>query len=290
MHNLDRFIKAQEYGYARALSEMQSGGKRSHWIWYIFPQLDGLGRSELAKEYGISGWQEALAYLDHPVLGARLREISKVVLSHLYTRPVVQLMGSEIDAMKLRSCMTLFDFISPRDVFGDILARGFGGKYCNFTRKMLNLERVDVEAIRQWAIKRWTLGKTHGVLHWDKVRSNVFRLRAPGVNRLVVECFAYLHDCCRVDDLEDPDHGPRAAEFITQLRDNMLKGLNDEEFRMLQDACRLHTTEHRTGNPTIDACFDADRLDLVRIQITPDPNQMATEIGARLARMISDRK
>ena len=101
--NLNRFLEAQEKSYAQALSEIQAGRKESHWIWYIFPQLAGLGYSHNAVYYGISGVEEAQAYLEHPVLGPRLIEITRALLKHK-DQDIEQMLGS-IDAMKCRSCM-----------------------------------------------------------------------------------------------------------------------------------------------------------------------------------------
>lgn len=141
-----------------------------------------------------------------------------------------------------------------------------------------------IEKVRGYIQSRWTLGRTHGVSHWDRVYENGQKLLTPEVNPLVVGLFAYLHDSCREDDGSDVFHGQRAAEWIETLRDNYLKTLTDEEFLLLQEACRLHTVELKTGYPTIDACFDADRLDLWRVGIAPDPNRLATEKGKEIAR------
>ena len=122
--DLDRFLTAQGSSYEMALREMKSGAKRSHWIWNIFPQQKGLGRSWNSEYYGLDGVEEAKAYLEHPVLGARLREISQVLLEHKDT-DVRHLMGSGIDALKLKSSMTLFDSVSPHDVFEKVLAAFF---------------------------------------------------------------------------------------------------------------------------------------------------------------------
>ncbi len=126
---LDRFIEAQDaYGtYCRALQEVKAGQKRSHWIWYIFPQLKGFGHSYNSQYYGIDDIEEAKAYLGHPVLGKRLREITKVLLTHA-DEEAVMLMGSHIDAIKLRSSMTLFDVVSPNDVFDKVLEAFFDGR------------------------------------------------------------------------------------------------------------------------------------------------------------------
>lgn len=131
MNDLTRFIKAQDsqYGsYSQALEEMKSGGKRSHWIWYIFPQIAGLGRSEMARHYAIKDLDEAKEFLYHPVLGVRLREITSVVLSYSENADPNDFMMSHIDAMKLKSSMTLFNIISPDDIFGQVLDKFFDGK------------------------------------------------------------------------------------------------------------------------------------------------------------------
>lgn len=139
---LERFIEAQDsYGtYEIALREMQDGQKRSHWIWYIFPQLKGFGRSENSQYYGIEGVEEAKAYLDHPILGKRLREISAVLLNYT-DEDAVTLMGSYIDAKKLRSSMTLFDVLSPKDVFAKVLDTFFEGKRDRRTLAKLGIDK-----------------------------------------------------------------------------------------------------------------------------------------------------
>lgn len=137
--DIERFVEAQdsEYcGYAQALSEMQSGEKDSHWIWYIFPQLRELGHSRNADYYGIEDLDEAREYLSHPILGARLREITEAVLSHADDRVAIELMGSEIDALKLRSSMTLFDLVSPNDIFSDVLDAFYDGERCGLTLQL----------------------------------------------------------------------------------------------------------------------------------------------------------
>lgn len=119
--NLQRFLDIQETQYPIALSEIQSGGKQSHWIWYIFPQDKHLGRSYNSIYYGLDGVEEARAYLEHPILNARLREITNALLAHRDDRTILQLMGSAIDVMKLKSCMEIFDQVSPSDVFSEVL-------------------------------------------------------------------------------------------------------------------------------------------------------------------------
>lgn len=124
---LERFHDGQCFVYETALAEMKQGRKTCHWIWFIFPQMKGLGHSWQADYYGISDLREAKAYLADPILGPRLRRITEAVLSHSDIH-VVALMGSEIDALKLRSSMTLFYAASPDDIFGQVLDLLFYGE------------------------------------------------------------------------------------------------------------------------------------------------------------------
>lgn len=120
INSLDRFLEAQEDMYATALQEIKNGEKESHWMWYIFPQLRGLGRSEMSYIYGINGVEEAKAYLEHPVLSARLVEISEALLEH--KDELIEDILGDIDAMKLRSSMTLFALVSGEgSVFNQVL-------------------------------------------------------------------------------------------------------------------------------------------------------------------------
>lgn len=124
-YNLERFLTAHKYNYENALREITDGRKRTHWIWFIFPQLAVLGRSANAKYYGISGYNEAKAYLEHPILSARLRGITMALLQHS-GESAVDILG-DIDAIKVRSCMTLFDAVSPDDIFQDVLDAFYDG-------------------------------------------------------------------------------------------------------------------------------------------------------------------
>ena len=127
--DLDRFIDAQDNwdDYQTALAEMKDGHKLHHWIWYIFPQIQGLGHSFTAERYGIYSLYEAQQYLKDSVLGARLREITEAVLTHS-EKDIEEIMGSRLDAMKLKSCMTLFDIVSPNDVFAQVIDTFFDGE------------------------------------------------------------------------------------------------------------------------------------------------------------------
>ena len=126
MADLSRFIKAQEYDYDRALREIRSGRKRSHWMWYIFPQIQGLGFSSTAQYYAIRDLEEAKEYLAHPVLGARLREISSALLE-LDGLSAHEIFGYP-DDLKLRSSMTLFHLADLEcDIFEKVIDKYYDG-------------------------------------------------------------------------------------------------------------------------------------------------------------------
>ena len=125
-YDLERFMAAQEYVYEGVLSELRRGFKTGHWIWFIFPQVAGLGHSDTSRYFAIGSLDEARAYLAHPVLGARLRECARIVLE-TEGRPAEDIFGPT-DAMKVRSCMTLFHRVAPDDpVFAHVLDRCYGG-------------------------------------------------------------------------------------------------------------------------------------------------------------------
>jgi len=137
-YDLERFVIAQDSGgtYGHALAELRSGMKRSHWMWFVFPQLAGLGHSETARRYAISSLDEARAYYRHNVLGPRLCEVAAAVAS-LEGRSAVQIFDG-IDARKLHSSMTLFRLAAPGEaVFGDVLDRCFEGRPDPATEQLL---------------------------------------------------------------------------------------------------------------------------------------------------------
>jgi uncharacterized protein (DUF1810 family) len=137
-YNLNRFVQAQEDDYAQALSEIRSGKKRTHWMWYIFPQLDGLALSSTAKRYAIKSVEEAKAYLDHPILGPRLRECTEAVI-HIEGRSATEIFGSP-DDLKLRSCATLFAYALPAgSVFERLLHKYYRGGRDEKTLQLLGI-------------------------------------------------------------------------------------------------------------------------------------------------------
>lgn len=134
--NLDRFVQAQARIFPRVLSELKAGAKMSHWMWFIFPQIRGLGSTPTAIQYSISGLHEARAYLAHPILGPRLKECTQLVLQ-VESRSAEEIFGS-LDAMKFRSSMTLFAQASPGD---DIFLRALQ-KYFAGVPDQLTLDRI----------------------------------------------------------------------------------------------------------------------------------------------------
>lgn len=137
-HDLNRFLFAQEGIYDQALREIKNGRKQSHWMWFVFPQFDGLGYSPTSKHYSIKSLEEAKAYLIHPVLGKRLLECVETVLA-VEGRSAHDIFGSP-DEMKLQSCATLFAYVSPAEsVFGRLLEKYFSGEPDYKTLRLLNI-------------------------------------------------------------------------------------------------------------------------------------------------------
>jgi uncharacterized protein (DUF1810 family) len=139
-YNLQRFVDALEGTFDRALAELRTGSKQSHWMWFVFPQLASLGRSPTAQFYGIGSIDEARAYLAHPLLGARLRQCVETLLPWADRRTADQILGS-VDALKLRSSLTLFDQVETGSLFARGIDAFYGGKQDERTLALLNGER-----------------------------------------------------------------------------------------------------------------------------------------------------
>ena len=138
LFDLERFVTAQDsYGsYHTALQEVKDGWKQSHWMWYVFPQIQGMGYSSTSQKYSIKSLLEAEAYLEHDTLGERLREIVNALPIH---GDAEEIFGG-LDAMKLRSCLTLFDLVSPDEIFADFLENYFHKERCQKTLKIVSSE------------------------------------------------------------------------------------------------------------------------------------------------------
>jgi uncharacterized protein len=140
---------------------------------------------------------------------------------------------------------------------------------------------TDIGQVLRAAKQRFVLDLRgiHGVRHWTRVRENGHRLaKHSGANKQIVELFAFLHDCCREDDRSDPGHGERAAEFAQSLRGTLLH-LSDEEFALLFEAIRDHEIGRTLGDVTVMTCWDADRLDLGRVGMRPNPLYLCTKFA-----------
>ena len=146
--------------------------------------------------------------------------------------------------------------------------------------------KIDLDKIKKYAISRFKLHSyIHGMHHWERVEKNGLMLAEydPQVNKRVVVLFAYLHDCERQDDFTDDEHGIRSAEKLYDISETLLADLDDDEFELLYTAIAEHNGSTDFCEPTIDACLDADRLDLGRVGITLDPNRMCTKKGKEIA-------
>jgi uncharacterized protein (DUF1810 family) len=137
-HNLQRFVDAQDEAgtYERALAELRAGQKTSHWMWFVFPQLAGLGQSAMSRAYAIASLAEATAYLDHPILGSRLRECAGALLGAT-GKTATEILGG-VDALKLQSSMTLFARVAPGEpTFRQVLDRYYAGELDEATERRL---------------------------------------------------------------------------------------------------------------------------------------------------------
>lgn len=162
-YNLERFLEPQEYDYAGALREIKEGQKRGHWIWYIFPQIKGLGHSYNSEFYGIASKEEAKAYLEHPILGARLREITQALMDA--DNPSADDIFGFPDVLKVRSCMTLFDMVTPDDIFNEVLYKYYEGKRCDKTVWRLGFREDKLK--NQVKLSRLTITKDYRILLTD---------------------------------------------------------------------------------------------------------------------------
>lgn len=134
---LERFVKAQKRDYKVALQEVKNGKKETHWIWYVFPQMLGLGRSCYANLYGIKNKNEAEEYLKHKILGKRLREVTNALLEQ-EGKSADDIFGYP-DTIKVKSSMTLFDSISPNDIFAQVLEKFYDEERCMLTLNLINI-------------------------------------------------------------------------------------------------------------------------------------------------------
>lgn len=284
-NNIERFVDAQDKDYEIALSEVRSGRKRSHWIWYIFPQLKGLGRSAYAQHYGISGKDEAEAYLSHKKLGGRLREITQALLN-VDGKGAQEIFGG-LDAMKVRSSMTLFDAVCPNDIFAQVLEKYYNGGRCNITLNLLRGPASVNEALCYIGVNSADFPLTntmftrpvhapiHGIGHIYRTMIGCALLgeilQKPREG-LLAFCGAYIHDLARETDGEEPEHGANAVLECFDKFNNLWDKyqLTDTEREQVKQAVIQHSshewmTPQDKGYHVMAILKDADALDRCRI-------------------------
>lgn len=222
-YDLGRFVEAQEMEYAQALKEMKDGQKRGHWIWYIFPQIKGLGHSYNSEYYGISSKEEAKAYLDHPVLGARLREITQALLD-CNNKSADEILGFP-DVLKVRSCMTLFDLVSPNDIFNDVLYKFYEGQRCDKTIWRLGFH--DDKLKHQIKFSRITITKDCTVLLTDYDNKEV---KMEPMTKAVF--LLYLKHPEGIAFKQLPDYRQELADIYNKIKPF---GLNDRVLKSIED-------------------------------------------------------
>jgi len=223
MEGLDRFLQAQEKSYFTALCEVKSGQKQGHWIWYIFPQIKGLGHSYNSEFYGISSKEEAKAYLDHPVLGVRLREITQALLD--YNNKTADDIFGYPDVLKVRSCMTLFDLVSPDNIFNDVLYKFYEGQRCDKTIWRLGFH--DDKLKHQIKFSRITITKDCIVLLTDYDNKEV---KMEPMTKAVY--LLYLRHPEGIAFKHLPDYRQELADIYNKIKPF---GLNDRVLKSIED-------------------------------------------------------
>ncbi len=221
-YDLERFIEAQKYDYDGALREIQNGLKQGHWIWYVFPQIKGLGHSYNSEFYGIRSKEEAKAYLEHPVLGVRLREITQALLD--CSKSADDIFGYP-DVLKVRSCMTLFDLVSPNDIFNDVLYKFYEGQRCDKTIWRLGFR--DDKLKHQIKFSRITITKDCTVLLTDYDNKEV---KMEPMTKAVY--LLYLRHPEGIAFKQLPDYRKELADIYNRIKP---LGLNDRVLKSIED-------------------------------------------------------
>ena len=304
---MKRFLEAQQLDYTKALNEIRSGRKLSHWIWYIFPQIQGLGFSYMSQHYAIKDLNEAVSYLDHDVLGPRLREITTALLS-VENRSALDILGSP-DDKKVRSCMTLFDYICPMDIFGQVLDKYYHGSRCTRTIKAL-ADQMSISSALSYIgadpndfhltdsmFYKSTLSSIHGIDHVYRTMIGCAligqQVQKPR-EALLSFCGAYIHDLARKNDGVEDEHGANAAlhyfNRFSELWDKYK--LTEEERRQVKEAVRQHSIKEsilkdEEGYDVMAILKDADALDRCRIGDL-DPRYLRYRESRHLVRFIEN--
>ena len=224
-YNLDRFIEAQKSAwgsYDDALTEIKNGQKQGHWIWYVYPQIKGLGHSYNSEFYGISSKEEAKAYLEHPILGKRLREITQALLDN-NNKTADDILGYP-DVLKVRSCMTLFDLVSPNDIFNDVLYKYYEGQRCDKTIWRLGFH--DDKLKHQVKFSRLTITKEAAIMLTDYDSE----VKMEPLTKAVYLLFLKHPEGIAFKEL--PDFRKELAELYTMIKP---LGLTDRVVKSIED-------------------------------------------------------
>ncbi len=222
-YDLERFIEAQKHDFDAALREIKNGLKQGQWMWYIFPQIKGLGHSYNSEFYGISSKEEAIAYLEHPALGARLREITQALLE-LNNKTADDILGYP-DVLKVRSCMTLFDLVSPNDIFNDVLYKYYEGQ--RYDKTIWRLGFHDDKLKHQIKFSRITITKDCTVLLTDYDNKEV---KMEPMTKAVY--LLYLRHPEGIAFKQLPDYRRELADIYNRIKP---LGLNDRVLKSIED-------------------------------------------------------
>ena len=244
-YDLERFIEAQKYDYDGALREIKNGQKQGQWMWYVFPQIKGLGHSYNSEFYGISCKEEAKAYLDHPVLGVRLREITQALLD--YNNKTADDIFGYPDVLKVRSCMTLFDLVLPDDIFNDVLYKYYEGQRCDKTIWRLGFH--DDKLKHQIKISRLTITKDAAVMLTDYNKE----VRMEPMTKAVYLLFLKHPEGIAFKAL--PDYRKELAELYMKIKP---LGLNDRVIKSIEDVTNPLLNSINEKCSRIKAAFQAE--------------------------------
>lgn len=283
---IEDFEVAHTSHFATALDEVKRGCKLTHWMWYIFPQIYGLGTSDMAKCYAICSLDEAIAFAEHSTLGENLRNISGELLN-LQGLTASQIFG-DIDAQKLQSSMTLFDAVCPNCVFEQVLDKYYGGERDKKTLCRLTLNDRVVNALNYIGVDVKDFNIVPGMYSFQRTRpthrfSHIYRvmigtaliahkIKEPRLG-LLAFIAAFIHDLARENDGHDPQHGRRAAETKLPKLTHLLSkyAIDSEEYDIIAKAATYHSEQLRSI--VSDECFktckitsDADALDRCRFE------------------------
>ena len=252
---IEDFREAHTLYFQTALSEIEQGCKQGHWMWFIFPQIYGLGKSCTANRYAICSLQEANAFLGDEVLGSNLRRICEALLK-LKGLGAKQIFGG-IDAMKLQSSLTLFDAVQPNSIFGEVLDKYYGGERDSMTLCRLGLDDRMLKALEFIGVDAKDFNIVPQMYDFQRTEpthrfSHTYRVMIGAAliahkikeSRLGLLAFiaAFTHDLARKNDWDDPQHGRRAAQTKLPKLTHLLSKykVTPQEYEMIAKAVTYH--------------------------------------------------